>query len=218
MRKISVLLIVSALVLSMGSCGSKQQPVPFDDGDSASIANADPTIYGICGVATSMNSLQIITDTGDTLSFDLTQAQSQGLFFGGMQVGDRMAVVPDTTKNVALMAINQSTLLGNWIMPNPIDGSDEVGIRLKEGGVAESINQSTIVYRTWRLTKGQLEIVSVREDGSGEEDTNVYQITKLDADSLVYKDTEDTFEYSRQRPHEEYGKDVKLEDAEDFDY
>jgi hypothetical protein len=45
------------------------------------------------------------------------------------------------------------------------------------------------------------------------EELNVYDITKLTADSLVYKDSEETFEYSRQKPKETYGEDVKLEDA-----
>lgn len=38
---------------------------------------------------------------------------------------------------------------------------------------------------------------------------------KLGADSLVYKDAEETFEYSRQKPKEEYGKEVQLEDSQD---
>lgn len=217
MRKIGIMLIVAAAMLTMGSCGGKQQAVPFDDGDSANVANSDPTVYGLCGVETTMNTLQLLTDNGDTLTFDLSRAKSEGRLLGGLQVGDRMAVVPDSARTEALVAINQSTLLGNWIMPNPIDGSDEVGIRIKEGGVAESINQSTIVYRTWRLLRGQLEIVYTREDGSGEEETYLYQIVKLNADSLVYKDDEDTFEYGRQRAHKDPVDQIKLEDVEDFD-
>ena len=34
-------------------------------------------------------------------------------------------------------------------------------------------------------------------------------------DSLIFKDAEDTFEYSRQKPKENYGMDVELEDAQD---
>ena len=35
---------------------------------------------------------------------------------------------------------------------------------------------------------------------------------------LVFKDNDDTFEYGRQRPKEEYGKDVKLEDSSIDDF
>ena len=179
------------------------------------MANADPTIYGVCADGTAMNTLQLITDMGDTLSIDISEAQENGQVFGGMQVGDRMAVIPNADKTSAVLVINQGTLLGNWVMPNPLDGSDEVGISIKEGGIAEGIDQSTIVYRTWRLVRGKLEIVMMREGGSEEDEVCLYDIVKLGADSLVYKDAEETFEYSRQKPKEEYGKDVQLEDAQD---
>lgn len=108
-----------------------------------------------------------------------------------------MAVLLNDDKTVAQLVINETTLLGNWVMPNPLDGSSFVGISLKDGGIAESIDQSTIVYKTWRIVNGRIEIQSVREGGGDEEEINVYDIVKLDADSLVYKNEEDLFEYGR---------------------
>ena len=201
----------------MGSCGNKTQKVPFDNGDSANMS-IDSTLYGICGEATSMNMLQMLTDTGDTLMLDISNANEKERVFGGLQVGDRMAVVPNEDMTSAQIVINQTTLLGNWVMPNPIDGSDEVGISIKEGGVAESIDQGTIIYRTWRLVKGHLEIVLVRDGANDVEELNIYDILKLTADSLVYKDSEETFEYSRQKPKETYGENVKLEDSSFDDF
>ena len=212
MKKIGIMLLVTAAVLTMGSCGNKTEKVPFDNGDSLGM-NVDSTLYGICGEATSMNMLQMITDTGDTLMLDISNAKDNDLVFGGLQVGDRMAVLPNDTKTAAKTVINQTTLLGNWVMPNPIDGSDEVGISIKEGGVAESIDQGSIIYRTWRLSQGRLEIVLVRDGANDVEELNVYDIVKLTSDSLVYKDAEETFEYERQKPKETYGEDVKLEDS-----
>ena len=66
MKKLSFLCILSALMVLFGSCGNKSQKVPFDNGDSAYSAKADPTLFGVCGVETSMNTLQLITDTGIT--------------------------------------------------------------------------------------------------------------------------------------------------------
>ncbi len=215
MKKTGVFVIVLCAILMLGSCGGKTKEVPFDNGDSVEIVNSDPTIYGICGEATAMNTLQLLTDMGDTLMLDISKAQEEGKVFGGMQVGDRMAVLPNGEKTEAHIVINQATLLGNWVMPNPIDGSDEVGICIKEGGIAESIAQSSITYKTWRLSRGKLEIVLVREGGSEEDETYLYDIVKLGADSLVYKDAEETLEYSRQKPKEEYGKEIELEDAQD---
>lgn len=215
MKKLSFLCILSALVILFGSCGNKSQNVPFDNGDSTYSAKADPTLFGVCGVETSMNTLQLITDTGDTLMLDLTVARDKDQVFGGLQVGDRMAVIANDEHTGAIMVVNQAALLGNWVMPNPIDGSDEVGISIKEGGIAESIEQSAIIYKTWKLTRGKLEIVLVREGGTEEEETYLYDIIKVTPDSLIFKDAEDTFEYSRQKPKENYGMDVELEDAQD---
>ena len=211
MKKICICMIVATIVLMMGSCGNKSQQVPFDNGDSTDYT-VDSTLSGICGEGTSMNSLQMITDTGDTLTIDISAAREKGKVLGGLQVGDRMAVVPNGDKTEAKIVINQSTLLGNWVMPNPIDGSDEVGISIKEGGVAESIDQGSIIYRTWRLVKGHLEIVLVRDGANDVEELNIYDLVKLTADSLMYKDAEETFEYSRQKPKETYGEEVTLED------
>lgn len=218
MKKLEIAFMIACVAFLMAGCGNKNQQVPFDYGDSLDIANVDPTIYGVCGDGTSMNVIQIITDTGDTLSLSTTQAQENGLMFGGLQTGDRMAVVPNEDKTVAEIVINQATLLGNWVMPNPIDGSDEVGLRIKEGGIAESIDQSSIIYKTWRLTRGKLEIVLVREGGSEDEEVYLYDLVKLTADSLIYKDADDTFEYGRQRPKEEYGKDIILEESSSDDF
>ena len=211
MKKIGIILLVAAAVLTIGSCGNNTQKVPFDNGDSASMS-IDSTLYGICGEATSMNVLQLITDTGDTLMLDISYAKDKDQVFGGLQVGDRMAVMPNYSMSEASIVINQSALLGNWVMPNPIDGSDEVGISIKEGGVAESIDQGSIIYRTWRLVKGHLEIVLVRDGANDVEELNIYDLVKLTADSLMYKDAEETFEYSRQKPKETYGEEVTLED------
>ena len=215
MKKFGIISIVASVILMMAACGGKTEKVPFDNGDSSDVANADPTIYGICGDASAMNTLQLITDMGDTLIIDISDAQENGKVLGGIQVGDRMAVLPNDDKSAAVLVINQATLLGNWVMPNPLDGSDELGITIKEGGIAEGIDQSTLNYKTWRLTRGKLEIVLVREGGSEEDEVYLYDIVKLGADSLVYKDAEETFEYSRQKPREEYGKDLKLEDSQD---
>lgn len=213
MKKLGVFAIIACSLLMMGSCGNQSEKVPFDNGDSAAVANADPTIYGICGEATSMNTLQLITDMGDTLNIDMSAAQENGHVYGGVQPGDRMAVLPNKDRSEAELIINQATLLGNWVMPNPLDGSDEVGISIKEGGIAESIDQGSIVYKTWRLNRGQLEIVQVREGGSEEEETYYFDIVKLGADSLVYKDGEELYEYSRQRPKDAQHK-IELEDAD----
>lgn len=219
MKKFSIIMtLVSAVVFTISSCGGKTQQVPFDNGDSTDMnATQDPTIYGVCGEGTAMNTLQIVTDLGDTIQMDITYARENNQVFGGLQVGDRMAIVPNAKKTEALVVINQAALLGNWVMPNPLDGSDEVGFRIKEGGIVEGIEQSSLTYKTWRLVRGKLELVDVREGGGEEEEVTLYDLVRLTPDSLILKDSEDIYEYGRQQLKKP-DSDIKLEEASEDDY
>ena len=219
MKKIwIVVMLVAAVVMTMSSCGGKTQQVPFDNGDSTDMsAMQDPTIYGVCGEGSAMNTLQIVTDLGDSIVLDLNYARENNQVFGGLQAGDRMAVVPNSKKTEALIGVNQADLLGNWVMPNPLDGSDEVGFRIKEGGILEGIEQSSLTFKTWRLVRGKLETVAVREGGGEEEEVNIYDLVKLTPDSLILKDSDDTYEYGRQQVKKPLS-DIKLEEASADDY
>ena len=213
MKKIwIVVMLVAAVVMTMSSCGGKTQQVPFDNGDSTDMsAMQDPTIYGVCGEGSA------VTDLGDSIVLDLNYARENNQVFGGLQAGDRMAVVPNSKKTEALIVVNQADLLGNWVMPNPLDGSDEVGFRIKEGGILEGIEQSSLTFKTWRLVRGKLETVAVREGGGEEEEVNIYDLVKLTPDSLILKDSDDTYEYGRQQVKKPLS-DIKLEEASADDY
>lgn len=224
MKKLAFFGTMAAFVMTMGSCGGgNQQPQQAVEEEPDSVENYipyDQTIYGLCGNGTAMNTLQLLTDNGDTLNLDMTNAQENGQVFGGLQAGDRMAVLPNRNKTEAQIVINQNTLLGDWVMPNPIDGSSEVGIRIKEGGIAESIDQSSIIYKTWKIFNGKLEILSQREGGGDMEELNLYDLILLGADSLVFrtsgvaKQDMETFEYSRWKEKPEMDlHGLKLEDS-----
>lgn len=220
MKNFSILVIAALLMAMMASCGgNKTQSASTDDADTVSVsASRDHTIYGICGEGSAMNTLQLLTDNGDSITIDISAAGDKRQVFGGLQSGDRMAVVLTPGTKEAAIVINMSALLGRWVMPNPIDGSDEMGVEIKEGGIAESIDQSSIIYRTWRLVDGKLELTSVRDGGLDEEEVNLYTLISLGPDSLVFKDSEDTFEYGREKPRELYGTDVQLEGVSEDDY
>ena len=208
MKKLVILSVTMTTVMLL-SCGGKQQSQVEETQDSINIEDIVPrdhTIYGVCTDGTAMNTLEMVTDNGDTLLLSLTTAQEVGKVFGGLQVSDRVAVVADNAKKEAKLVINLNTLMGDWVMPDPIDGSSEIGIRIKEGGVAESIDQSVIVYRTWKIFNGELEIELMREGGGDEEEQNRYEILTLGPDTLAYRtlgkprDETETFEYSRWKP------------------
>ena len=201
MKKIMTFALTALLATTFTQCGNKatQKTEEVERDDIATVVNNNTMVYGICGDASAMNTLELITDTGDTLSLPLEKAKEENRVFGGYGVGDRMAVYIDKKTNDPKVVINESTLMGNWLMPNPIDGSSTLGMSIKDGGIAESINQPTIIFKTWRIIDGQLEISLVREGGGDEEETNLYTMKKLDADSLIFFGPEDTFEYSREK-------------------
>ena len=210
MKKFVFVGVMTAVMFSLGSCGGgkqqQQEEVSQDTTRVEDLGIMDRTIYGICTDGTAMNTLEMITDNGDTLTLSLTRAQESGKVLGGLQAADRVAVVANKAKTEADLVINLNTLMGDWVMPDPIDGSSEIGIRIKEGGVAESIDQSTIIYRTWKIFNGNLDILLVREGGGDQEEENRYEILTLGPDTLVYRtvgkphDETETFEYSRWKP------------------
>lgn len=199
--KNKVLFTVIATAALMSACNNKaQQEAPVSQADTLeAVEDKNATVFGMCGDGSAMNTLQLIADNGDTLVLGLEEAHENNKVFGGYGCGDRMAVVLNDDKTEAELVINETTLLGNWLMPNPFDGSSVVGISLKDGGVAESIDQSGLNYKSWKIVDGKLEIVSVREGGSEEDETDIYEIRKLDADSLVFGNEDDVFEYGRQK-------------------
>ncbi len=196
-----ILLMVTTVAATLFSCGNKtDRQAPKDSTDVVeNTINKELTVFGMCGEASAMNTLQLITDSGDTLSLSVNEAKENNNVFGGYGIGDRMAVLLNDDKTEAKQVINETTLLGNWTMPDPFDGSSIVGMALKDGGIAESIDMANIVYKAWRITNGRLELTLMREGGSEEDEIEVYDIKKLDADSLVFGNDEDIFEYCRQK-------------------
>ena len=221
MRKI-VFYLFSAFVLAtlVASCDffRKGDPVGAISEVDVDYLHRDSTLYGVCGRATSMNSLQLITDLGDTLMLSIAEAQDAGQVFGGIKAGERMAVLANADSTIALKVINMSAMLGDWVTEDAVDGGNEVAITLKDGGIAESINHTLIQYKSWRIINGQLEIVNTRDDGGDFEEIYLYNITFIGPDSLVFQNDEDKYEYTRQKPQEEVDLGFELEESnfEDF--
>ncbi len=207
-----------AAAMLLASCGeSLNKKVPFEEVNIAEVVR-DTMLYGFCGEGSAMNTLQIITDANDTITLNVAAAKDKNMVFGGYAVGDEMAVAVDKDTTMATMVINKSALHGNWVQPNPIDGSSETGISILKGGTAESIDQSSIVYKSWRLFNGKLQVVATRNDGIDMEEVLEFTIKKVTPDSLIIADSEDTYEYSRQtfKPEEDLGIELDEGSEEDF--
>lgn len=226
MKKIALTMLVSAVMLGFMACGEKKAANNENDGwkEHEVEEKSDTTVFGICCDGSSMNVLQMVTDNGDTLTYATQAVQDAGMLFGGFDVGDRMAVLFDKKAGRPMMIVNETTILGEWVMPNPLDGTSVMGIRFKDGGIAESINQGSIAYKTWQLVRGLLEITSVREGGGDFEETEVFRIMYLSSDSLCLKDVKNTDgeiinEYSRPEPEDNYDDlGIKLDEGSEDDF
>ena len=203
MKKLVFLSVALAAVMLLSCGGGRHQAEREEDTVDVNDLIRDHTLYGLCGGVPSASQLKVITDNGDTLLLNTESARKDGKLFGAVRPGDRLALMINRDKTEALEVININYLLGDWVMPDPLDGADEVGIRIKDGGVAESIEMTNITYRTWRIFNGKLEITSIREGGTESEETNYFDIIKLSQDTLIYKtvdkpqDETETFEYTR---------------------
>lgn len=223
MKKLLFLSVALTAVIFLSCGGSGRQQVDHEE-DTIDVNSliGDHTLYGLCSGQPTESQLLVLTDNGDTVKLDVTRAKSDHKVLGSIKMGDRLAVMTNKNRTEATEVINIDLLLGNWVMPDPLDGSDEIGIRIKDGGVAESIEMTNIIHRTWRIYNGKLQIVSVREGGGDLEETNLYEIIKLSADTLVYKtigspqDEEETFEYTRWKKKEQPDlRGLKLEEHQD---
>ena len=73
-----------------GCGGNKNQQAASEeeDGNVKVWLSEDSTLYGLCGEGSAMNTLQLITDTGDTLNLSVTDAKEKNHVLGGYSVGD----------------------------------------------------------------------------------------------------------------------------------
>ena len=64
MNKFKVFFAAAIAIIMVGCNTKKEKPqVVVDD----EVEVADSTVYGVCGSGTSMHSLELVTDAGDTL-------------------------------------------------------------------------------------------------------------------------------------------------------
>jgi len=196
------LLIVCLLATWMISgCGVKKSETSENDSDSVSaadLASKDKTLFGICGEGTAMNTLQLKTDNGDTLNISIEHARDNNMVFGGLENMNKMAVLlaPDSS---AIEVINLSTILGNWVEPNPLDGSSMQGITIKESGIATSI-ENTVTFKTWRIFNGKLLLTYISEGSMNDDEAvDTFDIKNLGSDSLIISNTNETHQFNRRK-------------------
>lgn len=183
MKRFFYFIAIVALVFLAAGCGDKKKNVGNDSAENIQDnAPADTTFYGRCGDGTSMNSLQLITDKGDTLEFTMQGADTCSNVQGGLLAGDRLAVVGCKTADGEMFAqtvINLTSLMGKW---TSIDRS----FTIEEGGVVEGDNQEKDTYMDWKIFNGKLILSS-----------DTFSVYSLGPDSLMLENANGIYAYKR---------------------
>ena len=190
MKNIGIFIASAMLVLLAGCNAKKENP---QAAANLQEETADSTVYGVCGDGTSMHSLELITDAGDTLTYTIldNEYDDDGMSTGpvsyvegGLMAGDKMAVTGHKADDelIADKVINVTSLLGRW---TSIDKNFEI----EEGGtVRSSVKAETNPWTSWKILNGQLLL-----------NRDTFDITSLGADSLYIENQKGIFTFKRQK-------------------
>ena len=84
MKKVCFILTIGVVMMMMG-CGGQKNADNNADADSVEVMDTpDSTVYGVCGSGTSMHSLELVTDEGDTITHMLDADDAEMTVKGGM--------------------------------------------------------------------------------------------------------------------------------------
>lgn len=184
-------MMVAAVVFLVGCNVKKEKSQAVVDDEEVV---ADSTVYGVCGEGTSMHSLELITDAGDTITYTILDAEADldgGLssspvtsVVGGMMSGDKMAVTGHKVggEMLADRVINVTSLLGHWT-------SLDKNFEIEEGGTVRSnVKAETNPWTSWKILNGQLLL-----------NRDTFAIDNLGADSLAIENARGIFLFKRQK-------------------
>lgn len=175
------LLPIFIMLLCVISCGDKKHVVPTE-GELDEPVVVDTALYGKCGEATSMHSLQLLTDDGDELTL-YDDPDSGSIVLGAMMPGDRMTVSYIETEDGLRIkrAVNLTTLLGRWT------SIDRNFLIQEDGTVVSSMTSESNPYKVWSMANTNLIL-----------NNDTFAILSLGADSLELENSKGIFVYKRQ--------------------
>lgn len=178
-------LIGALVLLALVACRDRQK----SGSPSATVQNtekseADSTMYGRCGEGTTMHTLELVTDEGDTLTYVVNEdANDKPTVVGGLMAGDKLAVTATTLNGelTATRVINLTTLMGKWT-------SIDKNFELEDGGeVISYVKAEQHPWTSWRIVNGRLAL-----------NRDTFDITTLGPDSLFLENQQGIFVYKRE--------------------
>lgn len=184
MKKLVYIAIALVVMFAANSCKEKKVTSVISTNDSVEVEEMnDSTIYGVCGEGTSMHSLELCSDEGDTLSVFIDDVDPS-IVQGGLMAGDRIALLAYKAQDgemVARKVINLTSLLGKWI-------SLDKNFDLLEGGVVKNnVKAETNPWTSWKILNGKLLL-----------NKDTFDIDNLGPDSLLLENHQGIFVFKRQ--------------------
>lgn len=138
-------------------------------------ACCDNTPKQISGTITeaSMNTLTVQTPAdGATYNFstmDADKSEANGLLLGAPVVVDYKGKLGEVTEATKVATDpTYAEAVGRWVMPDPINPEEVMGVELMVEGAARSINMATLRYTGWEL-QGEIGKIILKgvSEGSG---------------------------------------------------
>lgn len=185
MKHIAYSAAIILMVAASYSCKDKKttQTTSTQDSIQQVETDNDSTIYGICGEGTSMHSLQLISDNGDSLQVFIDDT-TPDIVQGGLLQGDHIALIASKSEQEGLVAqkvINLTSLIGKWT-------SLDKNFEIEEGGtIHNNVKAETNPWTSWKILNGRLLL-----------NTDTFDIAKLGPDSLWLENPKGIFTYKRQ--------------------
>lgn len=182
MNKIFIIGVLLSSLMMIGCNGNKNNQAESQN-DTVNNIVPDTALYGVIGEGTTMHVLELVTDGGKTLSFEIGE-ENDNVVQGGMFAGDRVTLTFTEDKDVRTLdkMVNLTSLLGKWT-------SLDRNFQIQENGVVESTgNAESRPYTQWSMSNAQLIL-----------NTDTFDILTLGADSLSIENANGIFVYKRQK-------------------
>lgn len=98
-----------------------------------------------------------------------------------------------------LAACSEADITGTWVQPIPGAENELQGFILSPDGTATTVNAETILYSTWSRN-GDILTLTGQSLGNRQtiDFTQDYEIEKLTSDTLIIRNGDMLFEYTRQ--------------------
>ncbi len=178
--------LVATGMLTACNVGNTRKDTIEDLADTINTEVPDTAVYGRIGEATTMHTLQVVTDDGKTLTFAVDQnlqADVQGGLFAGDYVTLTATKTPDADNPEVQKLINITSLLGKY---TSIDRNFEI----KADGSVESPNMSaeSQPYTQWKTVNTRLVL-----------NQDTFDILQLGPDSLTIESAKGIYVYKRKK-------------------